>query len=171
MATTVGASASNLAQERQPAAAIETSNHNNNNDSRRDNKRTRRENNIVNASKTHEGGTPEIRAVLGLKNESVDKKVKFSVFSEIIIIRIMKQCKNREDVIAATKYTTVGIVDKFKKHKKTKNISEEERKSGYDAEIKKKELKEHTRGLTMLEYSAKKIYSLFSVTTPIVREI
>ena len=77
MATTASVNSSNSLQQKQKAATGEITN---NNDSRRGNERTRRENNIIHVSKTYEGDTPEIGAVLALQNENVDKKANFSVF-------------------------------------------------------------------------------------------
>ena len=124
MATTASVNSSNSLQEKQKAATGEITN---NNDSRRGNERTRRENNIIHVSKTYEGDTPEIGAVLALQNENVDKKANFSVFCERIGTYIMKEYKNGEDVVAVTKDITVDIVDMFKKKKKPENLTAEEK--------------------------------------------
>ena len=157
MATTASVNSSNSLQEKQKAATGEITN---NNDSRRGNERTRRENNIIHVSKTYEGDTPEIGAVLALQNENVDKKANFSVFCERIGTYIMKEYKNGEDVVAVTKDITVDIVDTFKTEKKPDNLTAAEKRSEVDVEIKKEEIKAYVRDLKTLESNLKKIYSL-----------
>ena len=85
--TIEGATSRNLVQDREPNV---TGNNNNNNRKLHD---KRRDNNIVHVSKTYEGDTPEIGAVLGLQNENADKKVNFAVFCEKIGTYIMKEYK------------------------------------------------------------------------------
>ena len=152
---TEGATQSNSVQDRESTAA----GNNNNNESRRFHDR-RRDNSSVHVSKTYEGDTPEIGAVLALQNENVDKKVNFTVFCERIGTYIMKEYKNGEDVISVTKDTDVDVIKEFKKEKKPEDLTDEERKSNVEVEIKKEEIKAYVRDLKILVSNMKKMYSL-----------
>ena len=54
----------------------------------------------------------------------------------------------------------VDIIEKNKKEKKPKDLTDEERKSEVEVEVKKKEIKAYVRDLKILVSNIKKIYSL-----------
>ena len=97
-----------MVQERQSTNAEDAANNKNN--KRRANDRT--------SLHMCQGSVKEVwRSVLGLQNQNIGKKFYLSVFCEIIVPCIIKECKNGEDVITATKDRTVYVAHKFKKDK------------------------------------------------------
>ena len=79
----------------------QNSSSNSNNNSRRGNINNRSNNNTTVQSSDgalFEGGCPEINGVVGLRTEKINKKVPFSVFTEILADYVITELRHSSDI-------------------------------------------------------------------------
>ena len=107
-----------------------------------------------------EGVTPKIGGVLALRSENMTKKVNYDIFCEKLGIYIMNEFKGGENVVEATKNQAIDIISSFEKENKPVELTEDEKKSIIDVEIKKEEIKEYVKDLKLVKSNLKKIYNL-----------
>ena len=93
------------------------------------------------STKDFEGATPKIGGVLGLRSEYVTKKISYDNFPEKLGIYIMTDLKGGENIVEVTKQTNTDIIGDFETLYKPVELTDEEKKSSIETEIKKKRLK------------------------------
>lgn len=113
-----------------------------------------------NSSRNFQGATPKIGGVLGLRSENVTEKVAFDVFCEKVSIYVMTEFKNGENVVEVLKDHDTKVIDDFQKGNKPEELTEEEKKSTIDVEIKKEEIKEYVKDLELIKSNLKKLYTV-----------
>ena len=107
-----------------------------------------------------EGATPKIGGILTLHSENMTKKVNYDQFCEKLYIFIMNVFKNGDSVVEVTRNPSANIVEDFKTLHKPNKLTDEEKESHIETEIKKEEIKEFVKNLNTVKSNLKKIYSL-----------
>ena len=130
--------------------------------SRRNPTRTPRRPNTVstNTPRDFEGVTPKIGGILALRSENMTKKVNYDIFCEKLGVYSMNEFKGGENVVGVTRNHAIDIISSFQTNNKPVELSEEEKKSTIDVEIKKEEIKEYVKDLKLIKSNLKKIYNL-----------
>ena len=72
----------------------------------------------------------------------------------------MKEFKNGENVIQVTKDPSENVVMNFEAYCKPKELTDEEKKSSVETEIKKEKIKEYVKDLKTMKSNLKKMYNL-----------
>ena len=107
--------------------------------------RTTRPNNrsgpVSSTPRDFEGATPKLGGILALRSENMSKKVNYDQFCEKLYIYIMNVFKNGDSVVEVTKNPSADIIENFKTLQKPKELTDEEKRSSIETEIKKKRLK------------------------------
>ena len=107
-----------------------------------------------------EGVTPKIGGVLALRSENMLQKVSYDIFCEKLGVYIMNEFKGGENVVEITKDHTIDIISSFESNNKPTELTDEEKKSTIDVEIKKEEIKEYVKDLKLIKSNLNKIYNL-----------
>ena len=98
--------------------------------------------------------------MLGLRSENVTKKVGYYAFFEKLGIYIMTEFKGGENVVEVTTNPDAKILQEYESMNKPTELTEDEKKSTIDVEIKKEEIKEYVKDLKTIKSNLKKIYTL-----------
>ena len=72
----------------------------------------------------------------------------------------MNEFKGGENVVEVTKNHTIDIISSFESNNKPVELTDEEKKSTIDVEIKKEEIKEYVKDLKLIKSNLNKIYNL-----------
>ena len=115
---------------------------------------------VTNTSRDFEGATPSIGGILALRNEIIVKHLNYNYFCEKLGIYIMKEFKNRENVIEVTKNSLEDVIKNFKADLNPIELTNKEKKSSVETEIKKEEIKEYVKDLKTMKSYLKKLYNL-----------
>ena len=107
-----------------------------------------------------EGATPRIGGILALRSENMTKKVNYDQFCEKLSTYIMNVFKNGDCVVEVTRNPSANIIENFKKLSKPEELTDKEKESHIETEIKKEEIKEFVKNLNTVKSNLKKIYSL-----------
>ena len=124
-------------------------------------RRDNRTNGVV--SSTHRdfaGDTPGIGGVLALRSENVVLKKSYDKFCEKLKTYIMREFKNGEHVIDLIKNPEAKVTADYEKTYKPTDLTDDEKKSNVEVEIKKEEIKEYVKQLNNLKANLKKMFSL-----------
>ena len=89
------------------------------------------------STKDFEGATPRIGGVLGLRSEIVTKQITYDTFLEKFGIYIMTELKGGENIVEITKNSNSDIIGYFQATYKPVELTDEEKKSSIETEIKK----------------------------------
>ena len=73
---------------------------------------------------------------------------------------MMNEFKGGENVVEVTKNQTIDIISFFQLNNKPAELTDEEKKSTIDVEIKKEEIKEYVKDLKLIKSNLYKIYNL-----------
>ena len=133
------------------------------NEGRRGGRPVRASNRIGPVSSTprdFEGATPLVGGILGLRSENMIKKVNYDQFCEKLYIYIVNNFKNGDAIVEVTRNCSATIIDDFIVTHKPKELSDEDKKSDIEVEIKREEIKEFVKGLSLVKSNLKKLYSL-----------
>ena len=115
---------------------------------------------VTNTPRDFEGATPSIGGILALRSENIVKKVNYDSFCEKLGVYIMREFKNGENVVEITKNPSEDVVKNFETIYKPTELSDEEKKSSVNTEIKKEEIKDYVKDLKTMKSNLKKIYNL-----------
>ena len=115
---------------------------------------------VMSTPKDFKGATPKIGGILDLRNENMTHKVNYDIFFEKLGIYIMNDFKGGENVVEITKNQDTDIISSFQTMNKPVELTEDERLSTIDVEIKKEEIKEYVKDLKLIKTNLKKIYNL-----------
>ena len=114
----------------------------------------------TNTPRDFEGAMPKIGDILALRSENMTNKVNYDIFCEKLGVYIMNEFKGGENVVEVTKNYAIDIISSFETNNKTVELSEAEKKSTIDVEIKKEEIKDYVKNLKLIKSNLKKIYNL-----------
>ena len=129
----------------------------NNNNNRRNN--DNRRSNYGGNERTWEGDKPEVKAVLGLRTEWLDKKVSYRVFLEKMIEYVLREIDNPKDVLPVLK-TQEDPLPKFEAANMPAELSDEDKKSEVKKSIQSHEIKLFVQRKQELISNMQKIYGL-----------
>ena len=115
---------------------------------------------VPNTSRDFEGATPSIGGILALRSENIVKKVNYDSFCDKLGVYIMREFKNGENVVEVTKNPSEDVVNIFEAVYRPTELSDEDKKSSVNTEIKKEEIKEYVKDLKTMKSNLKKIYNL-----------
>ena len=101
---------------------------------------TRRDIPFASSAKDFEGATPKIGGVLGLRSENVTRKITYDAFLEKLGIYIMTELKGGENIVEITKEPSSDIIGDFTATYKPVELTDEEKESSIEVEIKKEEI-------------------------------
>ena len=87
-------------------------------------------------------------------------KVNYDIFCENFETFIMNEFENGENMFKIIKDPTINIIKDFGINNKPDEVTEEEKKSTIDMEIKKEEVKDFVKDLNMIKLNLKNLYSL-----------
>ena len=107
-----------------------------------------------------EGATPLVGGILGLRSENMIKKVNYDQFCEKLYTYIVNNFKNGDAIVEVTRNCSAPIIDDFIVTHKPKELSDEDKKSDIEVEIKREEIKEFVKGLSLVKSNLKKLYTL-----------
>ena len=94
---------------------------------------------------------------MALRSENMTKKVNYDQFCEKLSIFIMNVFKNGDCVVEVTRKPSANIIENFKKLHKPEELTDEEKLSNIETEIKKEEIKEFVKNLNTVKSNLKKI--------------
>ena len=120
--------------------------------------RATRPTNIAQATtpKDFQGATPKIGGILALRSENMTNKVNYNSFCEKLKIFIMNEFKGGKNVVEVTQNPSIDIISFFENDNKPEELTEEEKKSTIDREIKKEEIKDYVKDLKLMKSNLKK---------------
>ena len=95
-----------------------------------------------------------------LWSENMTNKVNYDSFCEKLNIFIMNEFKGGENVVEVTQNPSIDIISFFENDNKPEELTEEEKKSTIDREIKKEEIKDYVKDLKLIKSNLKKVYNL-----------
>ena len=124
----------------------------------RSSRRDTRPNNVsTSTQRDFKGATPDIGGVLALRSKNVAIKTNYDKFCEKFETYLMKQLKGGEHVIEILKDPNIDILNTYKSVNKPADLTDEEKKSDVEVEIKKEEIKEFVKQVTAVKSNQKKI--------------
>ena len=132
-------------------------NPNRNNNNRRNNDNRGR--NFSGNERSWEGDKPEIKGVLGLRMEWLDKKVSYRVFLEKMIDYTLREIDNPTDVLPVLKEQEDPVITFEDIHMPT-DLSNEDKKSEVKVAIQNHEIKLYVTRKMELKSNMKKLYGL-----------
>ena len=106
--------------------------------------------------KDFEASAPKIGGILALRNEIVTKQVNYDAFCEKLGVCIVNEFKCGENVFKVTRNQVTDIVSSFERDNKPVMLTDEEKESNIDVEIKREEIKEHVKDLKLVKLNLKK---------------
>ena len=118
-------------------------------------KDTRLNNIATSAQRDFKGATPDIGGVLTLRSENVSVKTNYDKFCERLETYLMKELRGGEHVIEILKDPTIDIVAAYKNDNKPADLTDNEKKSDVEVEIKKEEIKEFLKQVTAVKSNQK----------------
>ena len=110
----------------------------------------------TNTPRDFKGAMPKIGGILALRSENMTNKVNYDIFCEKLGVYIMNEFKGGENVVEVTKNYAVDIISSFDTNNKPVELSEAEKKSTIDVEIKKEEIKDYVKDLKLIKSNLKK---------------
>ena len=88
------------------------------------------------------------------------KKLNYDQFCEKLYTYIVNNFKNGDAIVEVTKNPSATIIEDFVEAHKPKELSDKDKKSDIEVDIKREEIKEFVKNLNLVKSNLKKLYSL-----------
>ena len=115
---------------------------------------------VLSTPKNFKGATPQIRRILALRSENMLKKVNYDKFCKKLHTYIANNFKNGDAIVEVTRNPSATIIEDFIARDKPIELLDEEQQSNVKVEIKKEEIKEYTKGFSLIRSNLKKVHVL-----------